>query len=157
MRSTVAELSESSIISADDIEEHDLEEMDMVDHYSNMDFSYLEERINPEVPVDLVIDHSVQVDYYGMPDALKKNVKREFERNKERYQFLKWAQSAFNNFSVVPPSTGIVHQVNLEYLAKVVVEGKIKEGNKDIDVLYPDTLVGTDSHTTMINGLGVLG
>lgn len=112
-------------------------------------------RINPEVPVDLVIDHSVQVDYYGMSKALSENVKREFERNKERYQFLKWAQKAFDNFTVVPPSTGIVHQVNLEYLAKVVVIDKTKDNNEDI--LYPDTLVGTDSHTTMINGLGVLG
>ena len=118
-----------------------------------MDSDYLIDKINPEVPVDLVIDHSVQVDYYGMPDALSKNVKREFERNNERYQFLNWAQKAFNNFSVVPPSTGIVHQVNLEYLAKVVIEGK----DNDRDILYPDTLVGTDSHTTMINGLGVLG
>lgn len=109
--------------------------------------------INPEVPVDLVIDHSVQVDYYGTPEALEKNVRKEFERNKERYQFLNWAQKAFDNFSVVPPSTGIVHQVNLEYLAKVVIEGK----SDDVDELYPDTLVGTDSHTTMINGLGVLG
>lgn len=115
------------------------------------------EKINPEVPVDLVIDHSVQVDYYGMPDALRENVKREFERNMERYQFLSWAQKAFDNFSVVPPSTGIVHQVNLEYLAKVVIEGKEKSRGKDVDMLYPDTLVGTDSHTTMINGLGVLG
>ena len=82
-------------------------------------------------------------------------MKREFERNKERYQFLKWAQKAFDNFTVVPPSTGIVHQVNLEYLAKVVVIDKTKDNNEDI--LYPDTLVGTDSHTTMINGLGVLG
>lgn len=111
------------------------------------------DKINPEVPVDLVIDHSVQVDYYGMPDALKKNMEREFERNKERYQFLSWAQKAFKNFSVVPPATGIVHQVNLEYLAKVVIEDK----DNDVNILYPDTLVGTDSHTTMINGLGVLG
>ena len=111
--------------------------------------------INPEVPVDLVIDHSVQVDYYGMPDALSKNVNKEFERNKERYKFLNWAQKAFDNFSVVPPSTGIVHQVNLEYLAKVVIKAKAKD--EDIDILYPDTLIGTDSHTTMINGLGVLG
>ena len=115
------------------------------------DYTELVKRINPEVPVDLVIDHSVQVDYYGMADALRLNVDREFERNKERYQFLKWAQKAFDNFSVVPPSTGIVHQVNLEYLAKIVI------ADKDIDLLYPDTLVGTDSHTTMINGLGVLG
>lgn len=114
-------------------------------------------RINPEVPADLIIDHSVQVDYYGMPEALKENVKREFERNRERYQFLNWAQKAFDNFSVVPPSTGIIHQVNLEYLAKVVVKGKTGDGPDREEVLYPDTLVGTDSHTTMINGLGVLG
>lgn len=118
------------------------------------DIEELIKRINPEVPVDLVIDHSVQVDYYGMSEALKENVKREFERNKERYQFLNWAQKAFDNFSVVPPSTGIVHQVNLEYLAKVVIEGKSSDKSH---ILYPDTLVGTDSHTTMINGLGVLG
>ncbi|HPU62988.1 MAG TPA: aconitate hydratase AcnA, partial [Mobilitalea sp.] len=128
------------------------------------DIEALAKRINPEVPVDLVIDHSVQVDYYGLPDALAGNVKREFERNKERYQFLNWAQKAFDNFSVVPPSTGIVHQVNLEYLAKVVTEGKQNDrsegnlnDNLELNVLYPDTLVGTDSHTTMVNGLGVLG
>ncbi|TAH64393.1 MAG: aconitate hydratase AcnA [Anaerolineaceae bacterium] len=143
--------------SADMSEDIDMEEMDMVDAYRNMDYTHLVNRINPEVPVDLVIDHSVQVDYYGIPDALRENVKREFERNKERYQFLNWAQKAFDNFSVVPPSTGIVHQVNLEYLAKVVIEGKVKDKDKDIDILYPDSLVGTDSHTTMINGLGVLG
>ena len=110
-------------------------------------------KINPEVPVDLVIDHSVQVDSYANPDALQRNMKLEFERNYERYQFLNWATKAFNNYSAVPPATGIVHQVNLEYLANVVhvrdVEGE--------DVAFPDTLVGTDSHTTMINGLGVLG
>jgi aconitate hydratase len=106
-------------------------------------------RINPLVPVDLVIDHSVQVDDYGNPNALFNNTKKEFERNRERYEFLKWGQKAFDNFNVVPPETGIVHQVNLEYLAKVV---QIKDG-----VAYPDTLVGTDSHTTMINGLGVVG
>jgi aconitate hydratase len=118
-----------------------------------IDIEEMVKRINPEVPVDLVIDHSVQVDYYGIPDALKENVKKEFERNKERYQFLNWAQKAFDNFTVVPPSTGIVHQVNLEYLAKVVIEREQDQKN----ILYPDTLVGTDSHTTMINGLGVLG
>ncbi|NLK27184.1 MAG: aconitate hydratase AcnA, partial [Clostridiales bacterium] len=111
------------------------------------------DRINPEVPVDLVIDHSVQVDFYGDKDALEANMKYEFGRNKERYQFLNWAQKAFDNFTVVPPATGIIHQVNLEYLAKVVLQ-KEEDGNS---VLYPDTLVGTDSHTTMINGLGVLG
>src|SRR2546421_9643550 len=106
-------------------------------------------RINPLVPVDLVIDHSVQVDDFGTGMALLNNTKKEFERNRERYEFLKWGQKAFDNFNVVPPETGIVHQVNLEYLARVVVT---KDG-----VAYPDTLVGTDSHTTMINGLGVVG
>jgi len=106
-------------------------------------------RVNPLVPCDLVIDHSVQVDAYGSGVALSINNEKEFERNMERYEFLKWGQGAFSNFRVVPPGTGIVHQVNLEYLAKVVWE---KDG-----VLYPDSLVGTDSHTTMINGLGVLG
>ncbi len=110
-------------------------------------------RINPIVPVDLVIDHSVQVDYFGSPGAFEANVEREFERNRERYIFLRWAQKAFDKFRVVPPGTGIVHQVNLEYLAKVVQSGGL---NGDT-VLFPDTLVGTDSHTTMINGLGVLG
>jgi len=107
------------------------------------------QKINPLVPVDLVIDHSVQVDEYANPLALLNNAKIEFERNRERYEFLKWGQKAFRNFSVVPPATGIVHQVNLEYLAKVVW---VKDG-----VAMPDSLVGTDSHTTMINGLGVVG
>lgn len=111
------------------------------------------EKINPEVPVDLIIDHSVQVDTYGTGDALKTNMDMEFKRNKERYEFLKWAQETFDNFTVVPPGTGIVHQVNLEYLAQVVRQ-KV-EGDKTY--LFPDSLVGTDSHTTMINGLGVLG
>ncbi|HVF02551.1 MAG TPA: aconitate hydratase [Rubrobacteraceae bacterium] len=106
-------------------------------------------KINPLVPTDLVIDHSVQVDAFGSAAALQFNAEREFERNHERYEFLKWGQQAFDNFSVVPPATGIVHQVNLEYLAKGVL---VKDG-----VAMPDTLVGTDSHTTMINGLGVLG
>jgi aconitate hydratase len=106
-------------------------------------------KINPLVPTDLVIDHSVQVDAFGSAAALQFNAEREFERNHERYEFLKWGQQAFDNFSVVPPATGIVHQVNLEYLAKGVI---VKDG-----VAMPDTLVGTDSHTTMINGLGVLG
>ena len=106
-------------------------------------------KINPLVPVDLVIDHSVQVDAFGNHAALQFNAEREFQRNRERYEFLKWGQQAFDNFSVVPPATGIIHQVNLEYLAKGVV---VKDG-----VAMPDTLVGTDSHTTMINGLGVLG
>ncbi len=110
-------------------------------------------KINPLIPVDLVVDHSVQVDFFGESDSLAKNVEIEFERNKERYEFLRWGQQAFNNFRVVPPNTGIVHQVNLEYLAKVVFTGKDAIG----PVAYPDTLVGTDSHTTMINGLGVLG
>ncbi len=105
--------------------------------------------INPLVPCDLVIDHSVQVDYFARPDALRLNARAEFERNGERYQFLKWGQHAFHNFAVVPPATGIVHQVNLEYLARVVMS---RDG-----VAYPDSLVGTDSHTTMINGLGVVG
>ena len=110
-------------------------------------------RINPLQPADLVIDHSVQVDSYGLLRSFEENVKREFERNEERYQFLKWGQSAFKNMRVVPPGTGIVHQVNLEYLATVVFTRE--EGGKTI--AYPDSLVGTDSHTTMINGLGVLG
>ncbi len=110
-------------------------------------------KINPLIPVDLVIDHSVQVDYFGAADSLARNVEVEFERNKERYEFLRWGQQAFNNFRVVPPNTGIVHQVNLEFLAKVVFTGIDHAG----PVAYPDTLVGTDSHTTMINGLGVLG
>jgi aconitate hydratase len=110
-------------------------------------------RINPNIPVDLVIDHSVQVDQFGSSDAILFNAEREFERNRERYEFLHWGQKALQNFRVVPPATGIVHQVNLEYLAKVVQ--LIEEGGELIAL--PDTLVGTDSHTTMINGLGVLG
>ncbi|WP_153124054.1 aconitate hydratase AcnA [Peribacillus tepidiphilus] len=112
------------------------------------------DKINPEITVDLVIDHSVQVDKAGTPDALRVNMDLEFERNAERYQFLSWAQKAFDNYRAVPPATGIVHQVNLEYLANVVhaVEGE----NGEFEA-YPDTLVGTDSHTTMINGIGVLG
>ena len=110
-------------------------------------------RINPLVPVDLVIDHSVQVDFFATPDALIRNSELEFQRNRERYQFLSWGQKAFQNFRVVPPATGIVHQVNLEYLAKVVLTSQ----QDQTLVAYPDTLVGTDSHTTMINGLGVLG
>ncbi len=109
--------------------------------------------VNPLVPVDLVIDHSVQVDRFGSVVALMFNAEREFERNRERYEFLKWGQEAFENFRVVPPATGIVHQVNLEYLAKVVQ----KSPHNGLEVAYPDSLVGTDSHTTMINGLGVLG
>ncbi len=111
------------------------------------------ERINPLVPADLVIDHSVQVDYFGSPDAFAANVAKEYERNGERYALLRWAQKAFQNFRVVPPGTGIVHQVNLEYLSNVVQTRT--EGGETLAL--PDTLVGTDSHTTMINGLGVLG
>ena len=111
------------------------------------------EKIEPIVPVDLVIDHSVQVDYYGTEDALKKNSEKEFERNKERYRFLKWAQKSMKNLRIVPPSTGIVHQVNLEFLGKVVQVSE-KDGKM---TAYFDSLVGTDSHTTMINGLGILG
>jgi aconitate hydratase A / 2-methylisocitrate dehydratase len=110
-------------------------------------------RINPLQPVELVIDHSVQVDEYGTAAAFLLNAEREFERNRERYAFLRWGQSAFDNFKVVPPDTGIVHQVNLEYLARVVMAGE----HEGALYAYPDTLVGTDSHTTMINGLGVLG
>ncbi|HEY7469124.1 MAG TPA: aconitate hydratase AcnA [Acidimicrobiia bacterium] len=107
------------------------------------------QKVNPLIPADLVVDHSVQVDAFARPDALVINSRKEFERNQERYEFLKWGQSGFANFRVVPPATGIVHQVNLEYLAKVVWD--------DGRWLYPDSLVGTDSHTTMINGLGVVG
>ncbi len=110
-------------------------------------------KVNPLVPVELVIDHSVQVDFFASGDALVRNAELEFQRNRERYEFLRWGQNAFTNFKVVPPATGIVHQVNLEYLAKVVVSRETEEGY----VAYPDTVVGTDSHTTMINGLGVLG
>jgi aconitate hydratase len=108
-------------------------------------------QINPLVPAELVIDHSVQVDAFGTRDAFRVNAEREFERNQERYSFLRWGQGAFDDFSVVPPDTGIVHQVNLEYLARVVFP------NEKTGQAYPDTLVGTDSHTTMVNGLGVLG
>src|SRR5213078_585441 len=106
--------------------------------------------IEPLVPVDLVVDHSVQVDYYGTRNALDLNMKVEFQRNAERYKFMKWGMQAFDTFKVVPPGIGIVHQVNLEYLAK----GVLSDAN---GVYYPDTLVGTDSHTTMINGLGIVG
>ena len=110
--------------------------------------------INPRVPVDLIIDHSVQVDAFGNPRAFDINADRDYERNEERYGFLRWGQTAFEGFRVVPPATGICHQVNLEYLGKVVFSSEDDDGNK---AAYPDTLVGTDSHTTMINGLGVLG
>ncbi|MFT6676795.1 MAG: aconitate hydratase [Sulfitobacter sp.] len=112
------------------------------------------EKINPLNPVDLVIDHSVMIDEFGNPRAFQMNVDREYERNMERYTFLKWGQKAFNNFRVVPPGTGICHQVNLEYLAQTVWTDKDQNG---VDVAYPDTLVGTDSHTTMVNGMAVLG
>ena len=111
------------------------------------------QRINPQVPVDLVIDHSVMVDFFGTAQSFTKNVEREYERNGERYEFLRWGQEAFDNFRVVPPGTGICHQVNLEYLAQTVWT---KEENGET-IAYPDTLVGTDSHTTMVNGLSVLG
>src|SRR5689334_15235902 len=107
------------------------------------------EKINPQIPAELVIDHSVQVDEFASRLAIGRNVELEFERNRERYAFLRWGQTAFDNFAVVPPNTGICHQVNLEYLARVV---EVRDG-----VAFPDTLVGTDSHTTMVNGLGVLG
>src|SRR5204863_6895194 len=110
-------------------------------------------RINPLQPADLVIDHSVQVDVFGTPDALRRNTEVEFERNRERYGFLRWGQQAFRNFRVVPPDTGIVHQVNLEYLAPVVFH----RPENGLQIAYPDTVLGTDSHTTMINGLGVVG
>jgi len=106
-------------------------------------------KINPMIPVDLVIDHSVQVDFFGTNYSYEKNVEVEYERNSERYKFLKWAQKSFDNFSVVPPGMGICHQVNLEYIAKGVT---VKDGN-----VFPDTLVGTDSHTPMVNGIGVVG
>ena len=111
-------------------------------------------KINPQVPVDLVIDHSVMIDEFGNPRAFKMNVDREYERNMERYTFLKWGQNAFDNFRVVPPGTGICHQVNLEYLAQTVWTDVDQNG---VEVAYPDTLVGTDSHTTMVNGAAVLG
>ena len=109
------------------------------------------------MPVDLVIDHSVVVDYAGTSKSLGQNVKREYEQNQERYRFLKWGQQAFANFSVVPPGTGICHQVNLEYLAQTVWTQEGEARRETVEVAYPDTLVGTDSHTTMVNGLAVLG
>ena len=105
--------------------------------------------INPEIPVDLVIDHSVQVDFFGCDTALEDNINMEFKRNNERYEFLKWAEKSFDNYRAVPPATGIIHQVNIEYLSDVIIE---KDG-----MLYPDSMFGTDSHATMINGIGVLG
>ena len=114
-------------------------------------------QINPQVPVDLVIDHSVMVDFFGSPDAFGKNVDMEYERNGERYTFLRWGQKAFDNFRVVPPGTGICHQVNLEYLAQTVWTRDEREDGTTVTYAFPDTLVGTDSHTTMVNGLSVLG
>ena len=110
-------------------------------------------KVNPVIPVDLVIDHSVMVDVYAQPDAVQKNASIEFERNQERYKFLRWSEKAFKNLRIVPPATGIIHQVNLEYLAQSVLTKKTDDGV----IAYPDTLIGTDSHTTMINGLGVVG
>lgn len=110
-------------------------------------------RINPQIPVDLVIDHSMIVDYFGNQESLSDNLKLEYERNLERYRFVRWAQTSFSNFRAVPPSNGIVHQVNLEYLATSIVT---KNENGE-NVVYPDSLVGTDSHTPMINGLGTIG
>ena len=115
------------------------------------------DKINPLVPVDLVIDHSVIVDHFGTPRAFAQNVAREYEQNQERYRFLKWGQQAFSNFSVVPPGTGICHQVNLEYLAQTVWTAKEKRNRKTVETAFFDTLVGTDSHTTMVNGLAALG
>ncbi|MDO9592337.1 MAG: aconitate hydratase AcnA, partial [Erysipelotrichaceae bacterium] len=109
--------------------------------------------VNPLIPVDLVIDHSVMVDYFGSGDAMEKNTELEFERNNERYKFLKWAQKSFKNFKAIPPATGIIHQINLEYLSTGVFKKEIEAGT----LVYPDSLVGTDSHTTMINGLGIVG
>ena len=111
------------------------------------------QRVNPVIPVDLVIDHSLQVDFFGSPDALGRNAALEFERNRERYEFLRWSQEAFDHFKVTPPATGIIHQVNLEYLARVAMT-RTRDGETCV---FPDTVLGTDSHTTMINGLGVLG
>src|SRR6266576_3169566 len=113
--------------------------------------------IEPLVPVDLVVDHSVQVDFFGSPRAFELNLDMEFKRNRERYQFLKWGQQAFKTFQLIPPGIGIVHQVNLEYLAKGVLSTQSTINNQLSTIYFPDTLVGTDSHTTMINGLGVVG
>src|SRR6266496_1453008 len=113
--------------------------------------------IEPLVPVDLVVDHSVQVDFAGSPQAYQRNLAIEFDRNRERYQFLKWGMQAFDTFKVVPPGIGIVHQVNLEYLAKGLLSSPSTLHSQASTLFYPDTLVGTDSHTTMINGLGIVG
>src|SRR5437763_2643744 len=119
-------------------------------------------KINTLVPVDLVVDHSMIVNFFGSPSAFKKNVEEEYKQNQERYRFLKWAQRSFENFRVVPPGTGICHQVNLEYLSSTVFIGpktkmKIEGKEAAAELAYPDTVVGTDSHTTMVNGLSVLG
>src|SRR5699024_12718475 len=123
-------------------------------HNALVDIRVDASQINPEVPVDLVIGHTVQVEHYGSKDALKANKELEFQRNAERYQFLHWAQQAFKNYRAVPPATGIVHQVNLKYLANLVHANENDEGTYDT---FTDSLVGTDSHTPMVNGLGVLG
>lgn len=107
-------------------------------------------KVNPLIPVDLVVDHSVTVDYFGRPDAIALNEKINFERNKERFQFFRWAQKSFKNFRMVPPATGIIYQINMEYLSTVDAKKNV-EGDT---IVYPDSLVGTDSHTTMVNGLG---
>src|SRR6059036_3640226 len=111
-------------------------------------------RINPLAPAEMVIDHSVIADVFGTPEAFERNVEIEYERNQERYQFLRWGQGAFRDFKVVPPGTGIVHQVNIEHLARTVFTREDEDGTT---VAYPDTCVGTDSHTTMVNGIGVVG
>ena len=115
------------------------------------------QRINPQIPVDLVIDHSVMVDFFGTADAFSKNVGVEYERNAERYRFLRWGQKAFSNLRVVPPGTGICHQVNLEFLSQVVWTRDEQESGRAVTYAYPDTVFGTDSHTTMVNGMAVLG
>jgi aconitate hydratase len=114
-------------------------------------------KINPLAPAEMVIDHSVQIDVAGRADAFARNVELEYERNHERYQFLRWGQTAFDDFKVVPPGTGIVHQVNIEYLARTVMTREVDVDGRSVLRAYPDTCVGTDSHTTMVNGLGVLG
>ncbi len=118
---------------------------------------YNAQKVNPMIPVDLVIDHSLMVDFYAQSDAFEKNTAIEYKRNKERYTFLRWGADAFNNLRVVPPGVGICHQVNLEYLSRVVWQDEVTLNGKDVCLVYPDTLIGTDSHTTMVNGLAVLG
>src|ERR1700742_841212 len=114
-------------------------------------------KVNPLAPAELVIDHSVIIDVFGRPDAFERNVEFEYGRNKERYQFLRWGQGAFDEFKVVPPGTGIVHQVNIEHLARSVFTRETETDDGTVTQAYPDTLVGTDSHTTMVNGIGVVG